>query len=204
MARQPDGRGSGIEGSDGELDTIDLSRPLDAHEPPSVVRGSVPLLPGRPPSRPASHRPHRIPPPPLTDVDFYRWVFAPFEACVTKAAVWAGTQPVGPPGGGRVLPGWAQGRDGVRLTVLLPRRWWRSAVAMELVLRPGTAPFGTQLTLRPLSPVRRPGRRYFRAGHAVLNSLESAVEDGVTDARGGPAAVAAVGGYSGLASRSPG
>ena len=56
-----------------------------------------------------------------------------------------------------------------RLDVQLAQRW-RPAVAMELELEPWFGTFGTKMTLHPRR-LARPSRRYFRAGHALMDTV---------------------------------
>ena len=57
--------------------------------------------------------------------------------------------------------------------VRLPGRIAGRGVQMELLISPWTSPNQTLLELVPRTPAR-PSRRYFRAGHAVLDRLVSA------------------------------
>ena len=54
--------------------------------------------------------------------------------------------------------------------VELERGWVVPALRMELDLFPWFETFGTKLSLHPRRAVR-PSRRYFKAGHAVLDGV---------------------------------
>jgi hypothetical protein len=122
-------------------------------------------------------RSRRAPEPPATDVSFRRFLFAPMDECLARLADWADGSPSKCVGRSRVVvePPLLPNPARCRLRVLLHRPL-RSRVRMELRIEQSCAPFGTQLTLRPVDEVRT-GRRYFREGNAVLNCVEDLLED---------------------------
>lgn len=122
-------------------------------------------------------RSRRAPEPAATDVSFRRFLFAPMDGCLTRLAAWADDSTPNRVGRSRLVlePPLSPNPARCRLRVLLHRPL-RPRVRMELRIEPSCAPFGTQLTLRPLGEVRS-GRRYFREGNAVLNYVEDLLED---------------------------
>jgi hypothetical protein len=125
-------------------------------------------------------RSHRAPEPPAADVSFRRWLFAPMHECLERLTTWAAGATAQPVGRSRVVlePPFPVAGEACLLRVLLHRPL-RRRVPMELSIEPSSAPFGTQLTLRPVDEVRT-GRRYFREGNAVLNCVEDLLEDGAS------------------------
>ena len=116
-------------------------------------------------------RSRRAPEPPASDVSFRRFLFAPMDQCLARLADWADGSPAKCVGRSRVVVEPSLSRFHVLL-----HRPLRSRVRMELRIEQSCAPFGTQLTLRPVDEVRT-GRRYFREGNAVLNCVEDLLED---------------------------
>src|SRR5688572_26407940 len=66
-----------------DLEPIDVEGPAVRHCP------TPPPAPLRAPRPAPAPRPHRVPRPPLTDVAFHRWVFAPLEASRSRVDGWA-------------------------------------------------------------------------------------------------------------------
>jgi hypothetical protein len=122
-------------------------------------------------------RSRRAPEPPASDVSFRRFLFAPMDECLARLAGWGDGSTSQCVGRSRVVmePPLSLNPARCRLSVLLHRRL-RSRARMELSIEQSCAPFGTQLTLRPVGEVRT-GRRYFREGNAVLNCVEDLLED---------------------------
>jgi hypothetical protein len=126
-------------------------------------------------------RSRRAPEPPATDVSFRRFLFAPMDECLVRLAAWTDGSTSKCVGRNQVVvePSLPAGPAQCRLCVLLHRPL-RTRIRMELRLEQSCAPFGTQLTLRPVGEVRT-GRRYFREGNAVLNCVEDLLEGGSAD-----------------------
>ena len=169
----------------------DLGAVAEPYELDPIVFGRVQLRPAPPQDVYASAAPVRLaspvpvsvlrsrkaPEPPVSDVAFRRWLFAPMADCLARLAEWAGGSAMQGVGHSRLVlePPLSHGPGGHHLSVLLHRRF-RAPVPMELAIEESSAPFGTQLTLRPIDEVR-PGRRYFREGNTVLNCVEDVLED---------------------------
>lgn len=160
-----------------ELEPIGPERVHLRPAPSSGVYASAAPVRTGPPAPVSVLRSRRVPEPPLSDVAFRRWLFAPVGDSLRRLVEWAGGAPVCRMGPSRLVlePPLVIGPGHRQWRVLL-HRWLRPPIPMELALEESCAPFGTQLTLRPVAEVRA-GRRYFRAGNRLLNEIEDRLED---------------------------
>lgn len=160
-----------------ELEPIGPERVQLRPAPPGDVYASATPARTGAPAPVSVLRSRRPPEPPLSDVAFRRWLFAPIADCWQRLSEWAGRAPVHRVGHSLLVlePPLAERPDQRQLSVLLHRPL-RAPIPMELSIEESCAPFGTQLTLRPAAEIHA-GRRYFREGNTLLNQIEDLLED---------------------------
>jgi hypothetical protein len=120
-----------------------------------------------------------------------RHIDLPFETCLEGLEHWQrpAERPLAPGGTRVTIRGAAEvGPDQYRIGLnLRPIHSWR-ALAMELRLTRWSTSSGSSLELRPLRN-HRPRRRYFLAGHVVLDAAIAAIVDALaTQTTGGAGA----------------